>query len=320
MRALLCLLLLTAPSSAHAEPAGSARELFEAGRYREAYELLEPTVGSSASPRERLLLTSICNRLEDWQCSVEHGKAVAKALPDDSMAQLEYALALRHKLSNVSKVKALFMVGDYKDALNRALELDPNNVEAREEQIGYLTNAPAVGGGDKERARELVGELEALDWRRGMTMRAQLEDAEGNEVEVERIFNEVVERHPDDHSARLRLGFFHQDQKQWRQADEQFAVVAANGNELQRLSALYQQGRTRVLGEFGATEAVELLERYVGTVDDSLPVPSRSHARWRQGMAYEQLGRPAEARKAYQDAVRLDGDNKDAKSALRALD
>jgi tetratricopeptide (TPR) repeat protein len=320
MRTLLTLLLLLGSGAAWADTVATAREFYEAGRYTEAFELLEPALGSSASPSDLLLLTSICNRLEDWQCAVEHGKPAAKALASDSGAQFEYALALRHKLSNVSKVKALFMVDDYKEALARSLELDPNNLEAREEEIGYLTNAPSIGGGDKERARERVKELEALDWQRGMKMRAQLEGAEGNEAEVGRIFAQVTERHPEDHAARLRLGFWHQDQQQWRQADGQFAIVSENGNSRQRLDALYQRGRTRILGTYEAAEAVEMFERYVASVDDGLPVPSRSNARWRQGMAYEQLGQNAEAARAYREAVRLDPDNKDAKRALRGLD
>ena len=61
---------------------------------------------------------------------------------EHSDAHLQYARALRTRLQNISKVKAMFSLKTYKRALNTALELAPDNLDAREEQIGFLVNAP----------------------------------------------------------------------------------------------------------------------------------------------------------------------------------
>ena len=257
MRVTLLVLLVMLATSAWADSADTARELFEAGRYSEAHELMEPTVGTSASPQDRLLLTSICNRLEDWRCSVEHGKAVAKELPNNSTAQFEYALALAPQALEREQGQGTLpgrrLQGGTQPLLGARLE-QPGSPRGGDRLPDQRTGRG--GGGDKKKARERVEELEALNWRRGMKMRAQLEDAEDNDAEVGRIFSEVVERYPDDAAARLRLGFWHQDQEQWRPADEQFAQVAESGNEQERLSALYQRGRTQILGGYEAAEAV----------------------------------------------------------------
>lgn len=87
-----------------------------------------------------------------------------------------------------------------------------------------------------------------------------------------------------------------------------------------RLAALYQRGRARVLGSYEAERAVELFGAYIESLDeDLLDLPSRSDACWRQGLAYEQLGRADAAKAAYREALRLDPDHKQSRQALRKL-
>lgn len=297
----------------------TAQALFDGHRYQEARRALEPSVGSGSAPEARLLLARICNSLEDWECGLEHSAAAVKALPGSGGVQFEYALALRIKMSNVSKMKAMFSLGDYKRALARALELDPQNLDAHEEQIGYLINAPGFAGGDLEEARRRIADFEALDWKRGMLMRSELEDKEGNADEAGRILARVVERHPDDGATRVRFGFWHMGHEHWREAATQFAAVPEDAEPRHRHSALYQRGRVRVLGEFEAERAVAFFDQYVASFEGGLDLPSPSNAYWRQGMAYEQLGRSEAARNSYRQALRLDSGNKEAKQALKKL-
>ena len=48
-------------------------------------------------------------------------------------------------------------------------------------------------------------------------------------------------------------------------------------------------------------------------------IPSPSSAHWRLGNAYQQLGQIEKARQAYTEALSLDGDNEEAKKALKSL-
>jgi Flp pilus assembly protein TadD len=48
-------------------------------------------------------------------------------------------------------------------------------------------------------------------------------------------------------------------------------------------------------------------------------LPTKSNAYWRQGMAYEQLHELDDARRSFEKAIALDGDNKLAKDSLKKL-
>jgi hypothetical protein len=62
---------------------------------------------------------------------IDSGKQPIELLPDGSEAHFEYAVALRHKMIQVTKSKAMFVIGDYKAELRRAIELDPKNVRVK---------------------------------------------------------------------------------------------------------------------------------------------------------------------------------------------
>ena len=109
-----------------------AESLLDVERYREARALLiegatRPELGASAM----LLLTRARNEERDWRHDVEHGERAVVLLPRSGDADYEYAVAWREKLSGINVVRAIFGAGAYKRALTRALELDPDHIDAR---------------------------------------------------------------------------------------------------------------------------------------------------------------------------------------------
>ncbi len=318
-RIALGLLLLGTPAAAG--PLDEARAHLAARRLDAARRLLEPKTESSADERARtMLLTRVCNELEDYECGSREGARATELSPESSEAHYLYAVALRIKMQKVSKIKAMFVVDDYKELLERALALDPRNLDAREEKIGFLIHAPGMVGGDRDRARAMIAELEPLDWRRAMEARASLEFQEQREDEAVRTLLLVLEKQPKDVECRWQLAFWYQGKQRYREADEHFAVLALNPDPAASLGALYQRARTRIVGKFEPERAVELLLRFIEAVPAGVAgLPSKSAAFWRLGNAYEQLQKSTDARAAYERALALDPQNADARKSLDNL-
>jgi hypothetical protein len=139
-----------------------------------------------------------CNAREDWRCGVPAGARAVELLPGRADAHYAYAVALRQKLSDISFVRAVFGAGAYRRALHRALELDPDHIPARAEEIGYLIRAPGIVGGDRAKARERIAELRALAPREGALAAADvLARAGETELAIE-IWNEYLDAFADD--------------------------------------------------------------------------------------------------------------------------
>jgi tetratricopeptide (TPR) repeat protein len=146
-----------------------------------------------------------------------------------------------------------------------------------------------------------------------------LRDEEKNEESIV-VLEVLLEENPDHADARQILAFWLQADKKFQEANEHFAVLKGSDDRRRSLAAQYQLARSRILGEFDQGKAVELLLDYLQQSPERVQgVPSSSSAHWRLGNAYEQLGQIEKARQAYTEALSLDGDNKEAKKALKNL-
>ena len=315
------IVLLTFASTGWTEQLDEARALLDSDQVEQARAILENAVNDERMRGDALvMLTELYNSTGQWQHAVEFGEQAVKALPESSTAHSNYAIALRLKMLNVSKVKALFILKTYRKLFTRAIELDPANVDARTEQISYLLGAPGVVGGDKDEARRLTKELEKYDWKLARRMAAAIELADDRPEMAVTIYEEIVEKHPQDMESRLSLGFFLQQQERYREADEHFILVSQGDDPGLSLAARYQRARSRVVGRYEQEKAVKLLQAYIADVDESISgIPPKSAAYWRMGLALEQLARSEEARAAYKRALELDPDSDEARKAIKAL-
>lgn len=319
LRILFILLLTTV--TAIAGSLDEARGLIEEGRFEEAMPLLEKALKKSVSEAEAvLLLTRVCNALEDWESGVKYGKRAVKLLADETDAHYEYAVALRTKMSNVGKTRAMFTIGKYKSELKTAINLDPKNVDALTERIGFLINAPGIAGGDLEEAEKEVVKLEKLDWLVAKQMQLGIEMQREDILAAIKVSKEILKRHPDHAGTLSVFGYLLQQNDQFKEADAQFEQLVDSEDKEVALAALYQRGRTRVLGNYQLDEAITMFETYIERLGAGSPkLPSEAAAFWRIGMTYQNLGQLDHARGAYERALKIEPDFKEARDSLKKL-
>jgi tetratricopeptide (TPR) repeat protein len=313
-----CVLLCAFANASELE---RARTLIKENKLDEARTILLTTSKDPGQKGESLaLLTRVCTEKGEWDKAVDYGEQAVAAQPSSSFAHFAYAVALRLKMLNGSKLKAMLSVGDYKKALARSLELDPESLDAREEEIGFLLSAPGVAGGDVEKAKVKIAELKARDQVLGLYCEATLGIVEQKPQEAIKAFAAVLALRPEDHRARMRLVNLLQDAKRFEDAERELAVLAEVRDGTWALSATYQRARSRILGHFEQAKAVELLNEYIAKAPErAAELPPKSAAYWRLGNAFEQLKERTQARSAYEKALSLDPKNAEAKKALKAL-
>jgi tetratricopeptide (TPR) repeat protein len=291
-------------------------------RWDRARELLEDALQDPSAAAQALVpLTRVCTELEEIDAAVAYGKRAIQEAPRSSTAHLNLAVALRYQMSTVGNRQAAFILQTYTEVLERALELDPSNARARAEHIGFLIHAPEDAGGSLEHAEEELDTLEQQDWPGAQQLRMALELERDDPAAAAAAGAALLEQTPNDTQTRLTVALLLLRAEQYRTADDHLAHLQANADRDTALTALYQRGRARILGDFDLATAVELLSSYLDRRQaDDLDLPPPAAAHWRIGMAHELQGNTAAARTAYQTALDLDPGFQHAAAALAHLD
>lgn len=167
-------------------------------------------------------------------------------------------------------------------AYQRAVELDPQNVEARMCLFDYYRLAPGFIGGSKDKAAAQAAEIKKLDPARGGHALATLHASERNYERAFAEINEVLKTTPDDYRANYELGHLAVTTRQ--QLDRGLA-------SLRRCLALAPPANQ----------------------------PGHAAVHWRIGHLLEQKADIAAARSAYAASLELDPNFKPAAESLRKL-
>jgi tetratricopeptide (TPR) repeat protein len=294
-------------------------QLFEAGDYDAAKEYYQAELAATPDNAEaEFYLGRI---------------ALAQQRHDDALARLQHTVELAPENSNyyywlgiayAGKVNATqdFMekgqlAPKMKEAAEKAVELDPDNLDARQFLAQYLFNAPPIVGGSEEKGMEQVEEIKSRDPKRGhlFAARMYLARKDFNQAEVE--IKEAVKVAPDDPDVHYQLGRFYQDTEDYINAFAAFEKALEA--DADHMGALYQVGRTAVFSGVQLERGIACLEKYLKG-EPGPSEPTRAHAHWRLGMIYEKQGDTDRARAEYEKALELNPDIEQAKEALDALE
>jgi tetratricopeptide (TPR) repeat protein len=315
---LLAIPLVLRAQGPQPQPTLTGEQLFEARRFDEAKVAFQQRIARDKNNANALFYMG---RVEYAQG--RSGNAVdwfEKAMErDEKNATYHVWLgnALGDEAQKASKLRQPFLARRVKSEFERAVELDPTQIDAREGLVGFYSMAPGFMGGSMDKAHEQANEIVKLNPVRGHAQLASLAEREKDVVAAEREYKAAIATEPDSAQGYYGLGAFYRRQKRW---DESWATY----EQLMKL----RPGEITVHLTWGGTaaESGRNLERgerevkfYLANAPKDAPPGNVSNAHWRLGQIYEQTARKNQARSEYNEALKINPRNANAKKSLDAL-
>ncbi len=163
-----------------------ARRLVETERYAEAKQILKPL--GSADHEAAFLLGKIALLENDAPAAVDW---LEKSVRINSRSSEYYdwlGKAYGTQAQTANKLRQATLAKKTKSAWEKAIALDPNNLEAKQDMVSYYLQAPGFLGGSKEKAKAMALEVRARSPYRGAFVVAQVCGATKGHACVEREF------------------------------------------------------------------------------------------------------------------------------------
>lgn len=227
--------------------------------------------------------------------------------------------AVGQQAGTASVLRQPFMARRIKAEFERAVQLDPELLDARDGLIQFYLLAPAVMGGDVNKAREQQREIARRDVVRGHIAAASIAWHGRDTVATERSLRAASSAAPDSlaPAAALAARLF-----SWKRSTEAFGVWESYlARQPQSIAARYQYARLAAI----SAERLQDGERYLRAIlaIDAWPennwTPGKAAAHARLGDILRHQRRRDEARAAYERALALDANLQIAKDGLKSL-
>ena len=263
-----------------------------------------------------ILLTRARLQANLAEAAVESAEKAVKFAPNNSQSHFWLGNAYGSRVGQVGMFSQMSMAPKIRDAFEKTVALDPNNLDAREGLFQFYLQAPSVVGGGKDKANAQVGEIAKRDVARGHLARAQIFMSEKNTAAALKSYEAAYAAKPSDKNIRLALGIGYQMAERWNDAFKHFRTWATQDEKAG--SAWYQIGRTSALSGLQLDEGIAALQKYLG-MPHAANEPQNKNVYHRLGQLYAKAGKKTEAKAALQAALKLDPKFADAKAELAKL-
>jgi tetratricopeptide (TPR) repeat protein len=271
---------------------------------------------AAAEPSPSAARVEALVRAGDDDAAIALGEELVRAEPGDAVLWRALGEAYGGKARTASVLSRLRYAKKCRAAFERAVELAPDDIDARTALFTYDMEAPGIAGGSAARAREEAEAIARLDPARGHCALGALllheKDVGGAETE----YRKALEVQPESVEARAGLATILVEQSRFDEARRYWSGLV-DDSELGAI-AHYQLGRVSLLSGTRLEEGVEHFRLYLAAPPPP-EAPSWADADWQLALVYEKLGRKEEAIGALRDALKRDPGHGPAKKDLRRL-
>jgi len=312
--AILLLVLLEVTQAGPENPLlASARDKFEAGKYREVASLLQTALAQE--PQNGFLAFWLMRsyfELSMFEEAVSYGEQALKSEPSNSEYHLWLGRAYGRK---AEKARSFTIARKTREEFETAVRLNPANLSARRDLMEFYIEAPWIVGGGKEKGWRQAAAIAELDAVEGCLARGFYWQNLKKPSLAEAEYARVLELRPGHLEPYLELADFYQanqDASRMEAAVEAAAHIAPRDCRL-----AFYRGVACILARKQLGEADQYLKTYLATAPPrhDFPSPASAHA-W-LGRLYEELGHPQLAAEQYKAALELAPGHKDAIEGLK---
>ena len=266
-----------------ASPNTAALTLFKAKHYPESREAFEQIAAAEPDNAEaHYYLGMIALRRSDNDEAIRQLELATHLAPTNSDYFADLGDAYSRAIDKAGLLSQMGLARKCQTALEKSVELNPDNLPARNGLVSFYRQAPTFAGGGLSKAYEQAAEIKRRDPVMGAAVYGQLYISEKKFDEAFAVFERLLTTHPDNYLALYSIG----------------RTAAQTGTRLDR-------------GEQALRRCLELTP--------GKGEPGHAAAQWRLGVIAEKRGDRAAARSAYEEALKLDPAFAQARESLVKL-
>lgn len=296
----------------------AAKQAYEASDYAKAVQLLQ--AAGTAEPQNgeiQLWLTRAYYELHEHDGAIRSGERAVKIDPSNSDYHEWLGRAYGLKAEHSGWMSALGWAKKTRKEFETAVQLDGKNFSARQALIEYDCSAPGLAGGGEDKAAPEIAELAALDVAEGHyaagNCRRQKKDFAAADVE----FTEALQSRPRSVDLIYDIG----DYAFRRNQPEQLIAVADAGEQANASDprGKFYRAAALIMKNERLDEAERLVTEYLQRAPTRTAYPRITVVHYWLGQLYRQQGKPNDAAREYEAALKLDPKNKAAQEALKKV-
>lgn len=288
---------------------------------------------------------------QEFDISNDWFKKAQKFDPESSVYAMWIGRCYGRKAQYSGKIRQAFLAGKTKKNFMKAIELDPDNLDARENLITFYVVAPSIVGGSMLKAEEQAAYIQSKDSIRGYLAYATIYNDKNEPKKFRAKMEEGITEHPDDPRLYYQLIGLNIREMKYDEAhslvDKIIPLDTIQTNPLYSRANIYMASQDFELavpvyeqitelnpdefyahyqiGRIASQHGIELEKgiENLNTVIDHPQVSDPNLVTWsyyRIGKIREMKNQKDEARKMYEEALKLDKDHKEAAQALKELE
>jgi tetratricopeptide (TPR) repeat protein len=298
----MLVVLLMLVGSATAALADSAKEMLAAGRIDDAIAALNNHPSSPAADANTSnLLCRAYYELQDWDRAESACEKAASLDPNNSRFHLWLGRVYGEKADRSNFLIAAGLAPKVREEFERAVDLDPQDVDARLDLAEFYLSAPSIVGGGEQKARAQAQLIAAVNPAREHWIYARIADQRKDPVTAEREYHQYIDLSQGDAEAWLNLALFLRHHKRFDEMEQAIlklsqAPLPKPDDLVEASEMLYRSGRNYPF-------AIELLRRYLA--DGPVEAAPAFRAHYLLGMLLEKQGDKVGAAQEYRASLSL---------------
>jgi len=244
------------------------------------------------------LLGDAYGHQKKWDDAIAQYKKLTRKEADNANYQYKYGGALGMKALSISKLKALGIIGDVKEAFLKAAELDPKHIDARWALVELYVSLPGIVGGSNSKALKYAEQLQQLSKVDGYLAKGYVYEYD-DEPELAEKYYKLAIKVGGSVTCYEKLTNFYEGQKQHKKA---IRNLEEGRNKLQRNAMHYQIGKVCADYNLELDKGEKCLKAYLSHHSSKDGVP-KAWAYYRLAQIYKHKKNKTEALKWIDKAI-----------------